>query len=332
MGFTTNYSMAAARRDWLAGTAPGQHLWGTPHLEAAGWTVRLLPTAESSASGRVAAAWRSRAGHLPAQRAALGGPHSEVLYTADRGSFAGLALLAALGLTRRDLVTVIHPSVIVGGVRGRSLRGHRVAIAISQVVHQDLLAAGRTAADTVYLPWGPDLAFPGYGASHDDGVVVSSGKTLRDLPTLLAALDGVDAPSVVHLAGPAVRPAPPQGQLRVRVPYREVLADLQRAAVVAIPLSAEAGTVGLTELNDALALGKPVVMTRNRYLDVDLVGLGIGIVVEPGDVRGWRDALLLLMNDPARRADMGARARAFAESSWNADRFGRGLVEIFDRL
>ena len=38
------------------------------------------------------------------------------------------------------------------------------------------------------------------------------------------------------------------------------------------------------------------------------------------------------MKDPARRADMGARARAFAESSWNADRFGRGLVEIFDRL
>jgi glycosyltransferase involved in cell wall biosynthesis len=114
--------------------------------------------------------------------------------------------------------------------------------------------------------------------------------------------------------------------------YADVLFDLRRASVVAIPLTTEAGTVGLTELNDALALGKPVIMTRNRFIDVDIDAIGCGVWVDAGDVDGWTEALDRLLSDDALRAEMGRRGKAFAAQHWNADLFGRGVTDAFSSL
>ena len=93
--------------------------------------------------------------------------------------------------------------------------------------------------------------------------------------------------------------------------YGHVLKDLVRASVVAIPLKNPGKISGLSELNDALALGKPVVVTRTLHLrDVDVEAIGCGVWVEPGDVSGWRTALARLHGDVALRASMGAAGRA----------------------
>ena len=89
---------------------------------------------------------------------------------------------------------------------------------------------------------------------------------------------------------------------------------------------------GLTELNDALALSKPVVMTRSpTALDVDIEAIGCGFWVDVGDVDGWRGALSLLMSDAALRTRMGAAGRRFAEQGWNQQSYGSRVVEIIDR-
>jgi glycosyltransferase involved in cell wall biosynthesis len=328
--FATNYSMEKARSTWLAGEAPVQHLWGAPWLEESGHVVRMLPYREPRRSSRWRAAGRSRLGDLDAQvRALLDRERPAVLYAADRDSFALYALLASFGWRRRPTVAVVHPEVLGDRFRRRIVLGHDVAVAISAVVYDQLLALGRPASTTVLLPWGPDLAFPGYQGTTDE-FVVSSGKTLRDVPTLLAALDGSGIPARVHV--PARGGSPEGVELRVRLPYAEVLSDLRRASIVVIPLLEATGTAGLTELNDALALGKPVVMTRNRFIDVDVEAVGCGIWVDRGDTAGWRAALQRLSADPQLRADMGRRGREFAERSWNAELFGTGLAAAFADL
>ena len=89
---------------------------------------------------------------------------------------------------------------------------------------------------------------------------------------------------------------------------------------------------GLTELNDALALSKPVVMTRSpTALDVDIEAIGCGIWVDVGDVDGWQRALSLLMSDAALRDRMGAAGRKFAEQGWNQQSYGARVVEIIER-
>src|SRR5208283_2518075 len=89
---------------------------------------------------------------------------------------------------------------------------------------------------------------------------------------------------------------------------------------------------GLTELDDALASGRPIVMTETEYVDIDLNGEGVGRTVPVGDVEGWRVALEELLADRGELREMGRRARAFAESSWNSRLFADRLADVLARL
>ena len=162
--------------------------------------------------------------------------------------------------------------------------------------------------------------------------MVQSGKTRRDTDTLLRALDETGIPARVYVDDSRRPAVNGRTELVGHSSYDRVLADLQRAAIVAVPLFDDGVLAGLTEINDALALGKPMVVTRCRMLDLDVEAIGCGIVVEPGDVAGWTAALRRLWDDAELRASMGATGRRFAETEWNADRFGSGLVDLVRRL
>jgi glycosyltransferase involved in cell wall biosynthesis len=113
------------------------------------------------------------------------------------------------------------------------------------------------------------------------------------------------------------------GQLRLSA----ALPALRSAAVIAIPIADPERLTGLTELNDALALGKPVVMTRTPHLPFDLDATGVGITVGLGDEQGWVSALNTLA-DADFRQQMGARARRFADEEFNYEIFSRELTAM----
>ena len=328
--FTTNYPMAEARRLWRAGRYPGYHLFGTAQLERDGWRVEDLPEFRPPGS-RVGAALAARFGAKEAQAAILRRQREEhVAYAADPVSYAGLAVLRSLGLWRRPVVAVVHPDMARTRVALRALRGYDVVVALSKRIRDELVNdAGRDPRRTLWAPPGPDVTFPLYeplGAEY----VVSSGKTYRDEDTLLAALDGLDVPAHVHTLrhdGDETR-----GAVTVvgKASYERVLDDLRRATVVAIPLSRPTGTYGITELNDALGLAKPLVQTRNPYLDVDLEAVGCGWLVDHGDVEGWRRALREAAADPVATAERGRAGRAFAEREWNWDHFAAAVREAIE--
>ena len=330
--FTTNYPMAEARRLWRAGEYPGYHLFGTAQLEARGWRVEDLPEFKV-AGGRVGGALSARFGSREAQAAIVKRRREEhVAYAADPVSYAGLAILRSLGLWKRPVVAVVHPYVARDRVSLRALRGYDAVVALSKRIRDELVNdVGRDPKRTLWAPAGPDVTFPLYeplGAEY----VVSSGKTYRDEATLLAALDGIDVPAHVHTLshdGDVER-----GAVTVvgKAPYTRVLDDLRRATAVAIPLSNPTGTYGITELNDALGLAKPIVQTRNPYLDVDLEAVGCGWFVDQGDVEGWRRVLREVAADPAATAERGRAGRAFAEREWNWDHFADAVREAIEMV
>jgi hypothetical protein len=94
------------------------------------------------------------------------------------------------------------------------------------------------------------------------------------------------------------------------------------AAVVVVPVIDPGRLTGLTEINDALALGKPLIVTRSPYLPFDVEEVGCGIAVEPGDETGWRAALERLLGDAGLRGELGARGRAHDETGFNYAGFG----------
>ena len=115
-------------------------------------------------------------------------------------------------------------------------------------------------------------------------------------------------------------------------PTREVMRLCAAARVHAIPLLADGRLYGLNSLADALALGKPVIMTRIPEVDLDVEAEGIGRWVAPGDVKGWRAAIEFFDENPEEAVAMGARARALVDDGLHSEAFANALIDVFDAV
>ena len=306
---THRYSMAVVRDLCTAGEMPAQHLWGAPALERAGFEVQLgLFGRDRLALKRLS--WRlgNRLGDIEQQAAlARRAGRDSVIYSGEASVLRGLVQLRRAGW-RVPLVGVVHePAAWMAGLD--------VAVCLSSRTRAQLIERhGRDPERTPVAPWGPDLQFPGYTPDGEE-LVVSTGKTERDVDTLRNALAELGLPARVY------------GERQALLPFTDVLADLRRASVVAIPLGRTDRVLALSEINDALALAKPIVMTRIDAIDFDPVQIGCGLTVAPHDVAGWREALSQLAHDPVRRRELGERGRRFAERGYNAEAFGAVIVD-----
>ena len=124
----------------------------------------------------------------------------------------------------------------------------------------------------------------------------------------------------------------PAGVTVVRnIPHAQVMAGWMYCAVGVVPSiwSEPFGQVAV----EAMACGKPIVASAIGGL-LDVVADGeSGLLVEPGNVTAVREALRLLLLDPARRTQMGMtgrqRARLFRVSAV-ADRIEKIYVELLE--
>lgn len=336
-----NYPLAKMHALADAGRMPRQHLWGTDALMRRAEVV-LAPfqdAEEQRLLARTSALLRHRLGQLDQQRLALTRPPYDVLFSGDGQSLRGIAAARPLLARSSRLVSVLHHPEPRGGPVGRALRGHTRLLALSEQLRR--LAIERHGVDPArahVAPWGPDLRFAGYASTGEQHGVVSAGKSNRDLTTLVGALADTglratvydtrsavaDAPPAVTLVrpgGPGSDPSSPGAYL-----FAPVIEHLRGASVVAIPAADPHRLTGLTEVDDALALAKPIVITRSPYMPVDVEAVGCGIAVDPGDRAGWARALERLDADPDLRRAMGRRGRAFAEAGFNYDAFCDAVV------
>jgi hypothetical protein len=326
--------LAEAREEVAAARMPGQYLWGTDELSRAGYDLDVASWGRHSRAKEASKRMRFGLGDLHQERSvlALRRPGS-VLYSFDAGSLHGLAYARAGRLLRNPLLTLCHPEVRQNHVDRVAYRAISVAMCLSRRTQDELCRRhGRAPELTPFAPWGPDLSSPLYVSRPEDGVVLSTGKSNRDNVTLARALAGTEVRGRIYGAQPFdVPPATnvefidPRAAGRSSFPHVVPLQDAQSCSVMAISVRDPERLTGLSELNHALALGKPIVMTRSPYVDLDVEAIGCGVLVGANDVRGWRDAVVGLMSDPQSRATMGQRGRAYAEEHWNAQLFGASV-------
>jgi hypothetical protein len=302
-----NYSLRDIDDRCTRGEYPRHHLWGVDALREAGHEVVTLGSPATGALHRLTRLTRSCLGNLSRQwllrrTAAL---HDADLIVCAEVRFArAVSLLRTLKVVRTPLVGVVHPFEARGRIERLAFRGFDQLLTLSST------AAERMDLPSVVTSWGPDLSFSGYQRVRGD-TIFTAGRTHRDAATLARAAAAAKVPLVAH-TGPT--------------PFPQLLGDLCHSMAVVIPLTRTDGSFGITELNDALASGKPIVMTRNPYIDIDLERVGCGHWIEPGDADGWQFALERLKADPDEAEAMGARGRAYAEKSWNYERYCRALV------
>lgn len=333
-------------RLYAEGSCPSEQLYGVAYLTDLGHEIAITPWQRDvfgeplgSIERRIPRRVRELTGPVTYQRAVTNtSKASDVLYSAQADCTQGIGLLKSIGLFRTPIIGFVHPKYNHSRWSSLSVRSmDRVLCHSAHQANRIHQLADVPSNKIEILHWGPDLHFSGYRVAFGGEGVISSGKARRDLPTLLSAAATLPSVRFTIYGNPPPSLIGPNITRGTRSGFLSVLEEVSASAVVAISIPSDGGettgTTGLTELNVAFALGKPVVMTRNPFIDVDIDAEGIGIAVDARDPVGWARAIQVLIDDPVGAMEMGARGRKFVEESWNADNFNQhvgAILEVFE--
>lgn len=114
-------------------------------------------------------------------------------------------------------------------------------------------------------------------------------------------------------------------------PEPEELAPLfARASLLAVPALDD--SVRGIQLARAMACGRPVIASDLPRLAALVDDEETGLLVPPGDVRAWSEALTRMAGAPVLRRRVGAAARAAAVERWAWPAIGERLEAVFERV
>jgi glycosyltransferase involved in cell wall biosynthesis len=162
-----------------------------------------------------------------------------------------------------------------------------------------------------YVPLHTDPGLLQHPERKAESYVFSAGRTFRDYATLLASFEGITNKPLVIVAARGSVDANGLSHVRVvyEVPVQELVDMMARSEIVVLPLEEREISIGQSVLMQAMALGKPVIVTRvNGTVDY-VEHMRTGVLVPPRDAAAIRDAVRLLSSDQALRARLGASAR-----------------------
>lgn len=256
-----------------------------------------------------------------------------IVWVCTQASAPTVLVLRRLGILKSKTVVLLHSI--------RAPWWHRMLLRYADSIvtyseHTRICAANYLKGNVPVhsAPWGPDLEFSAYKSVSEtipDLDVVSVGKTHRDYSSLMQAIAVSNANAVIRT-----------GQLECTyvagtehilpstwLSFEALTALIRRAACIAIPVRTGrvvGGLVGLTELADAIALGRPVLMPRNPELPFDIEAAGVGYYIDAtAEPSRYVQAI-------AWSAQISPDAFVDVRTRWNQRVFAKCLEGVFDAV
>jgi glycosyltransferase involved in cell wall biosynthesis len=252
-------------------------------------------------------------------------------------------------------------SAAFGGRIARRCQGGTAFVATSRLVAQELRAAGYAEARTTTICRGVPIPPPQGSTTRDAAREALAGvnhdlATTTQQPVAVAIGRFVPESGLAHVvkAWRAVAARHPQARLwivgdgpqreflyrlvgdldlRQRVLLPGVFAESQEllaaADVYIQPATSGGPTLGMAE---ALASGLPVVASDLPEHRAWIAGGETGLLVPAGDSRALAEAILQLLDDPARAVALGAAARSRIRESHTLQQSAEQYLELFQRL
>jgi glycosyltransferase involved in cell wall biosynthesis len=340
---------------------PEHFLWGCTKLHKYGINVELLPYEKYSFLKKIG--YKFRLGDIDQQlRMILTQAEYDMIYSSCQTSTILLSILRYFGLFKKPIVVKLERPFKNNFANKLIInffaQGHDKILCLSKRLYNQLKDDFGVNEDRIELiEWGADL--PSYDiedikkeintqSQSDCNFVISTGGTSRDYNTLVKAFAEINYPLQIYCSGvsaPTVDNIPKNVSVHYSHPtekntltFREILAEYDRSYAIAIPLNIPpemadySNSFGLTSLLDAMAIGKAVVITRNKQIDIDVEKERIGFWVETGDVNGWRQAINYLLEHPDETKEMGRRARYLCETKYNLETFSAKLADSLKKV
>ncbi|MCP2728624.1 glycosyltransferase family 4 protein [Limnofasciculus baicalensis] len=354
--FINNYGMDWAWEQWKKKEYPGHHLWGVTHFEQYGIDLEILPHSKYTILKKISSKIKILGDLDQELRIIFAYKKYDIVYSGHYFNTLLIAFLRSIGIFKKPVVAVSFQtfrknlwSTIFFKVM---VNGYDKLLCLNSVIRDQLRNDFAISEDKLeILEWGMDLSFyQNIGDSDtaankedsDTGFILSAGKSDRDYNTLVKAFSSINHSLKIYCSGnsaPTISDFPSNIKIKSEHPkaanvlsFSEMEAEYNKAYAVAIPLKITPKTlrnpIGLTSLLNAMVLGKAVVITRHRQIDIDIEKEGIGIWVEPGDVKGWQEAISYLFEHPSETKEMGKRGRLLCETKYNIEKFSEGLAKI----
>lgn len=272
----------------------------------------------------------------------------DVLYATHTFGIEPIILLRSLGFYRHPIVVWHHQPIVKAKNPFREAlarlfyRGMDNMIFFSEKLMQDSLLSKKADPSRMSMVhWGADLDYYNTLLSLRKDrkerfpLFISTGKELRDYETLLCAFKETGLP--LTLFAEKKRQAyfdalSPSNNVELHYGNRliphEIAMMVAQSRCVCICCQWSNYTVGLTTVVEALALGLPILCTRNLQMPLDIETEGCGFWIEVGDVKGWEEKLQYIADHPEEARAMGKRGRALAEQYYNVKQCGKEVAEI----
>jgi glycosyltransferase involved in cell wall biosynthesis len=207
-------------------------------------------------------------------------------------------------------------------------------VALSQVEADTLRAMfprSRVHDGVIFLHEGVDTGYFKPRDTPEEAFILSVGLDLgRDFRTIVEAVR--DTPIQLKIATKPSRVEDllplPQNVSSGYYSHEEMRELYARARLIVIGLDIQHpnDSMGTYAVIEAMACGKALIVTRTKAL-ASYVEDGVsGVFVPPRDAIAMRKAILDLWSNETKRKNMGARARAFAVQSADAEVYARKLA------
>lgn len=280
--------------------------------------------------------------------------HFDAIYATHYRGLEVIVMLRALGLYRKPIVVWHHQPIITPKSKWREwlgrlfYRGFDHMFFFSQKLINDSLKSQKARPERLHLGhWGMD-PLPSaevFGKTNASGpVFISTGKEMRDMPTLIKAFNvtGCRLEIYINRNSGGVNYEEVFGGLEMKpnihlhfcsgLAPHEISLLVKDADCVVICCHETKYTVGLTTVVEALALGKPVICSRNPQIPVDFEAEGCGISVPYYDVEGWVRAVNYMKDHPQEALAMGRKGLQLARTTYNDARCADDVAAVLKTL
>lgn len=257
-----------------------------------------------------------------------------------------IVLLKFIGIIRKPIIINVHVPLF-GKISSKKWTRAFVKMLIQQ--YDKIIFFNKTMKDEIvkgyefdsaYVDehfevsqWGVDTNFFQKFTTVPDAEKIplfSSGNTGRDFDTLVMAASKFSERLKIYCRDESYPKSIIPQNVKIQsgeFAFERICKDQASARIVLIPIAPGIdGMIGYTSLLDAIAMGKPVIMTRNCYIDLDIERENIGLYVDEEDVDGWITAIECLLSDATRLEEMSINSFRLASKRFHIDTFAQFLA------
>lgn len=349
-----NYSMERAYSLWEKGLSGSHHVWGKVELDQRGKVdMTVFPHEKHPFLNKLGKIFGI--GHLDQQvRILFNLRKFDILYSPYSKSNTKLLLfLKALGLFRKPIVVTIHQPFWRGRNENKFFRSYSrfyilnytASIFLSEPLLDKTIKLLKIPEKDYknkfsLAQWGPDITY--YEryclkrkSFEECDFFISAGHTDRDFETLIEAFRGLDYKLKIFCTPnsiPKTVDIPPNVEVNWEVTLSfDLIPYYQRSIAILIPLKypmSKEGCQGMTSLQDVVSFGKPLIMTRNPCLNLDVEKEGIGYCVDMYDINGWKEKLKILKENKEIWLEMSNNSQSTFKDKFNSDIFAAQLENV----